>query len=206
MAEDELQTLTFDLTGGQLSLDFVNTLDDRPTTSPQEHLQSYDDLVAWGQQAQTVTDLEAQQLREQAQKQPTKAVRSLKRAIVLREALFRIFKAFTQGASPEQHDLNTLNVALAEAMSHMCLVPQAGSSFQWNWTTGPENLDRVLWPVIRSAADLLTSHELQDIRICASESCDWLFLDTSKNHTRRWCNMKTCGNRAKARRHYERKR
>ncbi len=205
MVENGTQAVTFDLSAGQLSLDFANTLDDRPSASPQEYLNSYDDLLAWSQQAQMVTDAEARQLREQAEKHPAEAAGVLQEAIVLREALFRIFMAVAQGASPEDEDLTMLNSALSEAMRHVRIVPQTGG-FQWDWTTGPENLDRVLWPVVRSAADLLTSDELNETRVCASENCDWLFLDTSKNHSRRWCNMKTCGNRAKARRHYERKR
>src|SRR6185312_1971459 len=205
MLENEIQAVTFDLSAGQLSLDFVNTLDDRASASPQEYLNSYDDLLAWNQQAQTLMEAEARRLREQAEKHPVKASDVLQRAIVLREALFRIFSAIAQGTSPEDEDLNILNSALSEAMCHIRIVPQT-AGFQWDWMAGPENLDRVLWPVVRSAADLLTSDELSETRICASENCDWLFLDTSKNHSRRWCNMKTCGNRAKARRHYERKR
>jgi predicted RNA-binding Zn ribbon-like protein len=203
MLENEIQAVTFDLSAGQLSLDFANTLDDRASASPQEYLNSYNDLLAWSRQAQTVTDADERRLREQAEKHPVKASGVLQRAIVLREALFRIFSAAAQGASPEDEDLNILNSALSEAMCHIRIVPQTGG-FQWDWMAGPENLDRVLWPVIRSAADLLTSEELSDTRVCASENCDWLFLDTSKNHSRRWCNMKTCGNRAKAKRHYQR--
>lgn len=205
MVQNEIQVVTFDISAGQLSLDFANTLDERSSASPYEYLNSYYDLVAWSQQAQTITASEAEQLREQAERHPADASRVLQEAIVLREALFRIFSAVAEGESPEDEDLNILNSALSEAMCHVRIVPQTGS-FQWDWTANPENLDRVLWPVVRAAADLLTSDELGDTRVCASESCDWLFLDTSKNHSRRWCNMKTCGNRAKARRHYERTR
>jgi predicted RNA-binding Zn ribbon-like protein len=205
MVENGTQAVAFDLSAGHLSLDFANTLDDRPGDSPQEYLNSYDDLLAWSRQAQTISDSEAQRLREQAEKHPVEASNVLQKAIVLREALFRTFRSVAQGASPEDEDLAMLNSALSEAMCHVCIVPQTGG-FQWDWTTGPENLDRVLWPVVRSAANLLTSDELSETRVCASENCDWLFLDTSKNHSRRWCNMKTCGNRAKARRHYERTR
>ncbi|HEX6480378.1 MAG TPA: ABATE domain-containing protein [Ktedonobacteraceae bacterium] len=205
MAENEIQAVTFDLSAGQLSLDFANTLDDRLSASPREYLNSYHDLVSWSQQAQTVTDSEARLLQKEAEKHPAKASGVLQEAIVLREALFRIFSAVAEGESSENEDLNLLNSALSEAMCHVRIVPQTGG-FQWDWRAGPENLDRVLWPVIRSAADLLTSDELSETRVCASEDCNWLFLDTSKNHSRRWCNMKTCGNRAKARRHYERTR
>ena len=205
MVEHEIQTIAFDLTAGQLSLDFANTLDDRATDAPHESLHHYDNLLAWSQQAQTVTDSEAQQLQERAEKHPTEAAGVLQRAIVLREVLFRIFNAVAQGELPQDEDLAILNSELSEAMCHLCIVPQT-EGFQWDWTAGSADLNRVLWPIVRSAADLLTSDELSDTRVCASESCDWLFLDTSKNHTRRWCNMKTCGNRAKARRHYKRTR
>lgn len=205
MVENGIQAVTFDLSAGQLSLDFANTLDDRPSDAPQENLNSYDDLLAWSQQAQLVTDAQAQQLQEQAEKHPAEATGVLQKAIVLREALFRTFAAVAKGVPPQDKDLAILNSALSEAMCHILIVPQS-DGFQWDWTAHPENLDRVLWPVVRSAADLLTSDELSETRVCASEDCAWLFLDTSKNHSRRWCNMKTCGNRAKARRHYERKR
>src|SRR5258706_12388917 len=190
MVENGTQAVTFDLSAGQLSLDFANPLDDRPSASPQEYLNSYDDLLAWSQQAQTVTDHEAQQLREEAEKHSAEASKVLQMAIVLREALFRIFTAVAQGASPEDEDLKMLNSALSEAMCHVRIVPQTGG-FQWNWTADSGNLERVLWPVVRSAADLLTSDELSETRVCASENWEWLFLATSKHHRRRWRNMKS---------------
>ena len=76
--------------------------------------------------------------------------------------------------------------------------------YTWVWDEGGRALDSMLWPVARSAADLLTSGELQAVRQCAGRACGWLFLDTSRNRTRRWCDMSVCGNRAKARRHHER--
>jgi predicted RNA-binding Zn ribbon-like protein len=93
---------------------------------------------------------------------------------------------------------------LAETMIHTQLVPK-GKCCEWSWIAQDDVLDRMLWPVIRSAADLLTSQDLWSVKICASDSCNWLFLDTSKNQSRRWCDMKSCGNRAKVHRHYERR-
>jgi predicted RNA-binding Zn ribbon-like protein len=81
---------------------------------------------------------------------------------------------------------------------------QAPGSFAWGWASEPLRLGAPLWPVARSAADLLTSSELAALRLCASDTCAWLFLDTSRNGSRRWCSMRTCGNRAKARRHHAR--
>ena len=77
--------------------------------------------------------------------------------------------------------------------------------YRWGWLDDEAALDRMLWPVLRSTADLLTSPDLASVRHCASESCDWLFMDMSRGQRRQWCDMRTCGNRAKARRHYERK-
>ena len=89
-------------------------------------------------------------------------------------------------------------------MSHAGLV-QSGGRFEWSWPGAPLDLDRVSWWVARSAAELLTSPNLTFVRECASYDCGWLFMDTTKNRSRRWCNMSTCGNRAKGRRHYERR-
>ena len=99
-----------------------------------------------------------------------------------------------------------LNTMLAQAMSRACIVSEK-DSFSWDWCVNndAERLQRIPWLVVRSAADLLTSDKLRDVRACAAEDCRWLFLDISKNHSRRWCDMQTCGNQAKARRHYSRK-
>jgi predicted RNA-binding Zn ribbon-like protein len=125
-------------------------------------------------------------------------------AITVREVMFRIFSQVAEDASPVQSDLLILNNVLSKVMVQARLVPEA-DGFIWGWVNEEGVLDRVLWPVVRSAADVLTSEELHEVRVCAASDCSWLFLDTSKNQSRRWCNMKSCGNRAKARRHNERK-
>jgi len=204
MVENVIQTQIFDLTGGLLCLDFANTVDDRTEVHPQELLNSYNDLVSWSEQAHVLTEQEAQRLLEKAARRPSEASRVLKRAVAIREAIFRIFKAVAEDASPEDEDLVSLSNAVADAQNHAQIVLKA-NGFIWNWAGNAGDLDRMLWPVVRSAADFLTSDELDTVRVCASDSCDWLFLDTSKNHSRRWCNMKSCGNREKARRFYSRK-
>ena len=141
---------------------------------------------------------------EKAMQRPSEATRVLKRAIEVREAIFRIFKAVAEEVSPEDGDLVTLSAMVAEAQNHAQLVPGT-QGFLWDWAGKPDDLDCMLWPVVRSASDFLTSDDLDMVRVCASDSCNWLFIDTSKNHSRRWCNMKSCGNREKARRFYTRK-
>ena len=196
---------TFDLSGGRLCLDFANTLSKRLTSHPRELLVSYGDLVAWSRQAGVVTGPEAQGLIRKARRRPADAGAVLERAIALREAIYRIFSAVAAERPAARADLATVNAALAEASALLGIVPK-GDGFAWEWTTNEKNLDRMLWPVTRSAADLLTSTERAAVRECEAETCAWLFMDRSRNRSRRWCDMKACGNRAKARRYYERKR
>jgi predicted RNA-binding Zn ribbon-like protein len=204
MVENVIQTQIFELTGGRLCLDFTNTIEDRPSGHPHELLNNYSDLVSWGKQAQVLTEHESQQLLARAERHPGEASSVLAQAIALREAIYRIFKAVAEDTVPEADDLVSLSAAIAEAMTHARIVARAGG-FTWEWIDTAVNLDRMLWPAVRSAEDLLISDELDAVRVCASDTCNWLFIDTSKNHSRRWCDMKSCGNRAKARRFYSRK-
>lgn len=206
MAEAGKQEYGFELVGGRLCLDFVNTLNgSRETGQTEEKLTSYSDLVSWGRQAGIVTEREARGLLKEAAHSPEKAAEVVARARDLREVIYRIFSSITHGRSPSKDDLNTLNIALSEAMAQSQVV-RGADGFTWDWSTKADTLDRVLWPVARSAAELLTSEEVNRARVCEAGDCTWLFMDLSKNRSRRWCDMKYCGNRAKSRRHYERKR
>jgi len=190
------------LLGGRLCLDFVNTTEGGHDPPTRDWWTSYADLVAWGHHAGALDAAEVAPLLAAATQQPAAAAAVLAAARRLRTALYGLFQAAVTGDSPPLAALTTLNAALAAAESHACLVPAAGG-FAWDWPPGAQ-LDRVLWPVARSAADLLTTPDLARVRECAGDSCAWLFVDTSRNGSRRWCDMQDCGNRAKARRHYQR--
>lgn len=127
---------------------------------------------------------------------------------MLREVIFRVFETLATGRAVAADELGTLNEALVTALGRACLVAVEPTGFGWGWAwddgTNPAGLEAPLWPVARSAADLLTSGQLGALCICAAERCDWLFLDASRNGSRRWCSMRTCGNRAKNRRHHAR--
>lgn len=194
----------FDFSGGRLCLDFTNTVEDRPLEDRKEQLVDYSDLVSWAEQAGVVGGEEAEALRGEAARQPAKAQTVLTAARDLREVLFDIFAAVAVGDAPPERSLITLNAALPDALGALRIAAEEGA-FEWRWAREGRGLDRVLLPVIRDAAELLTSPEVSRVRVCESENCDWLFFDQSRNRTRRWCDMSTCGNRAKARRHYERK-
>lgn len=190
---------------GRWCLDFANTLRKRLTAHPVELLVSYAELVAWSRQAGVLTAQEARALLREANGRPEEAATVLRRAFRLREAIYAIFRAVVTRRPPEAADLATLNAALAKGMGRLRVVPKS-KGFAWDAPTDRRTLDRLLWPVARSAADLLTTDNLAAVRQCAGHKCARLFLDKSHNRSRRWCDMKVCGNRAKARRHYERQR
>jgi predicted RNA-binding Zn ribbon-like protein len=198
----ETQGSQFEFSGNDLCLDFVNTVESR-LSNPVDLLQTYHDLLVWGQQAQLLTDTQAQRLHEKARVHPDQAISVLHWAFNVRELLYRIFQEIFHGKKPGDVDMTVFNKELAGAMSHACLI-SGHEDFIWGWNE-QDALESIVWSVIRSAADLLTSTELKDVRMCAADNCGWLFLDTSKNHSRRWCDMKTCGNRAKAKKHYSQK-
>ena len=194
----------WDLTAGRLELDFANTVEDRPGPRPVDGLTSYARLVDWARAAGLLTDGAGQRLLREAAARPAEAAAVLERALVLREAIYRIFRAVADGQAPEPSGLDVLNAALAWSLPHARVVP-VGDGFAWGWDRD-DRLDRMLWPIARSAADLLTSDQTSAVRECSAHDCSWLFMDTSRNGSRRWCNMQVCGNRAKARRHQQRKR
>ncbi|HEV2359794.1 MAG TPA: ABATE domain-containing protein [bacterium] len=193
----------FEFTGGRLCLDFVNTVSGT-RAEPKERLTTYADLVAWGRQAGVLGEREAQRLGQLAKRRPGEAGRILADAVQLREAMFRIFCGAAECRAQRPGDMNILNAMLSRALGQVRLDATAEGCVRV-WAGGAEAMDRMLWPVLRSAMDLLTSDdERERIHKCESPTCDWLFLDTSRNHSRRWCDMKTCGNRAKAHRYYAR--
>ena len=205
MDQTETKAGTLTLMGGRLSLDFANTADWHASEQPVEFLTSYDELVAWGLHVGTLTNPQAQRMLDRAAVRPLEAMAALHEAINLREVIYRLFSAIAQGNVPAADDLEAFNVELALVLARSQIVPTA-EGYAWDWTGDEDALDRMLWPVVRDAADLLTSGELSRVGRCADERCGWLFVDTSRNHSRRWCSMEACGNRAKARRHYHKSR
>ncbi len=193
------------LRGGRICIDFVNTVDDRGTAHAVEYFTSYADVVAWGHHTGLLSEERARRLLAEAERHPKQAHAVLTHVVTLREALYRTFLAAAEGAPAVAADVDAINEALSHAMAHSRLSP-ADDGYVWAWEEDDTALDAPLWPVVRSAAELLTSAELHRVHLCSSEDCGWLFLDTSKNRSRRWCAMEGCGNRAKARRHYQRTR
>ena len=192
------------LVGGLLCLDFVNTVDWRGRENPVEFLNEYGDIVRWSQHAGVLKPKEVKQLIQAASKNPLKAETVLNYAISLRETLYRIFNSLFEEKAPKNKDLTIFNEALSKSMVQMKII-RTNSGFSWQSCSPKDNMDRFLVPIVRSAADLLVSESLTRVKRCTDSYCGWLFLDTSRNRSRRWCDMTDCGNRAKANRFYKRK-
>ncbi len=193
----------FELVAGALCLDFVNTLDDRFSSEPKELLASYIDLARFGEDTGILDPAQVDRLFERSQRSPEAAKQALSAAIELREAMYLVFWALMQKKPVPQGALAAVNEFVQAAAQRSRLV-QVNGSFEWRFDAVPDDFETPLWPIARSAADLLASDQLAFVRACASKTCLWLFLDTSKNHRRRWCDMTKCGNRAKFQRFYKR--
>jgi len=196
--------IDFDFDSGDLCLDFANTAEMHASQHPDELLHDYNDLVNWGQAAGLFPPARAGELRQLAEEHPKEASAVYTSAIRLREAIYNIFSLLSTDQQINSQDLQTLNSAVEQALPHLHLVANP-NGFHWDWIDDPQALDQIIWSVARSAAELLTSEVLDRVRQCADEhGCGYLFIDMSRNRSRRWCSMDSCGNRAKASRHYQR--
>ena len=193
-----------ELYGGVLCLDFANSADARGLPEIEENLFGYADLLRWTQLAGLTDARDTDRLRRLAAAGPAAAAAAYDTAIELRESIFRIFAGKARGTEPASGDLVVIQRAYASAMSAARLTP-TGPGFDWQWDD--LELDRPWWPVARSAIDLLTAGPLDRVKVCASdEGCAGLFLDTSKNRSRRWCSMQACGVEVKVQRQNQRRR
>jgi predicted RNA-binding Zn ribbon-like protein len=194
-----------ELIAGALALDFANTVGGTHVSPDHDHIRSYSDVVRFAVLANALTPSEAKRLESRSQREPLRAAAVLELAIALREAVWAVFSALASGEVPRDPDLALIGDAAAAGAARSRLVVDRDGV---GWSLPPEgdDLERPLWAIARSAADVLTSGERDRIRECASPTCEWVFLDRSKNRSRRWCDMADCGNRAKARRYQQRRR
>jgi predicted RNA-binding Zn ribbon-like protein len=180
------------------ALNFVNTVDPREGSETIDYLKTYADLTSWAVSAGVVSREVASRLISLARQHSAHAQQALQSAIRLREAMYRIFSGLATHRRTDRSDLALLRNAFYEALGRADL-EQRGRSFRWCLR---EDLDLIRGSVARDAVALLESGALNRLKRCpGSADCGWLFLDTSKNASRRWCSMAGCGNRAKARRH-----
>jgi predicted RNA-binding Zn ribbon-like protein len=193
------------LRGGVACLDFANTLAYRPTGQTLDALPDYDDLIAWSRHAGLLSLAEVARLHERAAADPPGAAETLTRAVVLREATYRLFVALARGDEIDGADLAAIEAVLVEGVAHATLV-RDGDGFAFRNRANEDDLAVSLWKLAESAAQLLVSGEWRRVRECPGHDCGWLFLDQTKNGNRRWCDSADCGNRARVRAHYQRRR
>ena len=183
-----------------LCLDYANTLGWRGLERPAETLRSLAHLIDWCARAEL-----APELRDWSGLPTAVADALLAEAIALREVIYRIFSALAGGGNSPPADLRALSEAMSRAPLR-CAIVQLGAHYAWqvepqaggDCCSAPNLLAAVVW----SAADLVVGDRRGSVRQCANDRCRWLFLDASRTGSRRWCEMRSCGNRAKARRHY----
>jgi predicted RNA-binding Zn ribbon-like protein len=187
------------LIGGDLCLDFANTLYGHAEVI-HEYLFDYRDLVLWSRHVGILSVQKAEILLSKWERALAESEAVFRQAIQIREEIHRIFTSLAHDEPPSNDDIAQLHQAWLENESHSQLV-RTESGFMMGWEEG-DAVDSMLWPITRSAVELLTSDDLKRVKQCGR--CDWLFLDRSRNQSRRWCSMDACGNRVKMARRYER--
>ena len=188
----------FELIAGHPALDLVNTLDWRfRDHGPEELLPSYNDLLRFSAQSELVTVKQVRQIVRTTTE--SAAADALVACRELREAAADVLYAAVDDRTPGGSQIKSLDRFFKEAREHQRLA-WSGSRLVWEWPASECVAELPFWMLSLSTAHLLTSGDMGRLRACEKPDCRWLFLDTSKNHTRRWCDMKICGNRMKARR------
>lgn len=189
-----------DLIGGHPALDFINTVSRYLPEVTGDRFRTYGDLVTWGLATGVLSPAEGSELAERAAREPLTAAAVVGQARELRGILNGVFVALARHEAPAPDRLGALNAALRAVTSQLEVAWDGGRLV---WRPGEATaLDVIVRRVAWLAAQLLTSGDLTYLRACEGEDCAWLFIDTTRNHSRRWCSMNDCGGRAKARRHY----
>ncbi|MBT2748193.1 MULTISPECIES: CGNR zinc finger domain-containing protein [unclassified Lysobacter] len=193
-----------DLVGGDPALDLVNTVTARDT-QPRDWLDDYFALLRWARQTECFARADLATLETQAQAAPAKAAAALARCKALREALCDALYALAHGRAPTPPDLDTIDQARLAASKAARLVSR-DSRLQTHWSAERSGLDLIAHVITAYAIELLKDARVDRLRVCDGNDCGWVFIDTSKSGRRRWCDMATCGNVAKARRFQQRQR
>jgi len=186
-----------------LCLSFINTVSWRGRSKPDEALHSAADFFNWIEGLEILSRVSIAEARNWTRDHKKQAAQGFARAIAVREALFAIFSAIAAGAGVARKEFQILEAALARGPHRTRLIPTA-SGYAWSGPAPRVTIDEALAPILWSAGDLLVRAGDRRIRCCANDECLWLFIDQSKTNSRRWCDMQSCGNRAKAQRHYAR--
>lgn len=198
---DREQTEAWSLVAGDLALDFVNTVGGNDSTAHLDAIETYELLLVWSVRAGALGQEQADDLHRRARRRPAEVDEAMTRARALRRSLYAVFRDLV-AAEPIVSSWAEVRPVLADAVTR-AEPTRHGEALTWSWA-GVTDLDAPLLPVAHAAANLVTSPRAAMLRQCGR--CRWLFLDQSRNHGRRWCDMRTCGMAQKVERQAERRR
>lgn len=199
MGESKRTLETLELVGGALCFDLANTINSRRMPE-HDYLLTYSDLVAWAGKVEILSLQQVRNLKQKWTQDVKKAEKALEKARTTRENIYSVFSAIAHQSMPQEENLKAIAHLYKDSIANGHFVRTDGH-YEIDWKID-EALDGLLWPIISSAEKLLVSEELSQVKECPG--CGWLFLDTSKNQSRRWCSMNTCGARDKMRRYHGR--
>ena len=192
--------MQFEFIADRLCLQFADTA---RAEDKDEELHSIADVLQWAKEACLLPAADCDRLAAHYEGHRRKNAADFARAIEVRDLLHSVFSGIANGRPLRDRDLSALNSALAQTPALLRVRARSGK-FGTTWESAAGELSQVLFPILADAANLLSSDRLGRVRECASAECTCLFVDESRNGSRRWCDMNSCGNRMKARRHYER--
>jgi predicted RNA-binding Zn ribbon-like protein len=195
--------MRFEFIAGALCLDFANTIHDSHAEDRGEELRRVSDLLQWAHEAGLLSSADHDRLAAHYGRHGRESAAALAKGIAARELLLSIFAGIANGRSVSPQRLSELNSALAEVPGRL-RVHKRPDGIETEWRSAAPGLEQVLFALLTDAAELLASERSGRVRECAAGDCTWLFVDESRNRSRRWCDMSACGNRTKARRHYQR--
>ncbi|MCG8569008.1 MAG: CGNR zinc finger domain-containing protein [Spirochaetes bacterium] len=189
------------LEGGHYVLDFINTVEGRDSDEFKEQLFDFLDVLAWCRKVKLLSSYHIKKLYQRAIKNQEKAEKCYKSVIRLRNILYEIFNSLAENKEIDDYSWFIFNKRLKTALYHYKLIKK-NHQFKWGFKAGKNPLQFVQYPLLKGAAELLMDLDLKRLKKCPMSDCGWLFLDISRNNSRKWCSMETCGNRAKAQRFY----
>ncbi len=193
-----------DMIGGNAALDFVNTAASWTSGDPEDRLGGPEGFGKWAEVAGLLYEDDMTRLGEELAADPGAANEIFETAVALRAALWRIFNAIITGNDVDDTDLAILDQSKVRAASY-CRLRRVGDGFRRRCADEAPALERALRLIVEAAEEFLLNGRLDRLHACGGESCDWMFVDTSKNGRRRWCDMATCGNDAKGKKCRRRK-
>jgi predicted RNA-binding Zn ribbon-like protein len=189
----------FRYVGGDPSLDFVNTADWTERGLERDRFTVYERLIEWGRGAGVLGQAEGRRLGQLAGAHVRRSAAALDSARHVRDVLHDVFASVAAGR-PSVAGVEELNTLIADTATHLRLVRGAGGRLTRGWGGLGDSLESLLWPVIWSATELLSSGDVEKLRLCGGHDCGWFYVDRSRNGLRRWCEMSVCGTAEKNRR------